>query len=161
MRESLTSVTISPFEASEAAQVTSLISRSDFECGPDLPTIGICAKLDGLVVGYVGASITYGANAFVHILVVDEVARKYKIGIALIRAIVYHLDSLGVKRIEANVEEDNFDALNLFKEIGMEFRPIVLIEAPVEKIKNYLDDHQNRERRELPPTSQKGSQTDS
>jgi GNAT superfamily N-acetyltransferase len=122
------SVTIVSFQDVHKKDVIKLISDNDFEVGDNLPTLGLVALYQNNVIGYIGASKTYGHNALVTIVVVHKVARKMKVGISLMKAMAKLLKENGVERFEAWVEEDNMDAIVLYAKMKLEMRKVYLIE---------------------------------
>jgi GNAT superfamily N-acetyltransferase len=121
-------VIIAPFQETHKKEVIRLISDNDFEVGNSLPTLGLVALYQNNVIGYIGASKTYGRNGLVTIVVVHKVARKMKVGISLMKAMAKLLKENGVERFEAWVEEDNVDAIVLYAKMKLEMRKVYLIE---------------------------------
>lgn len=122
----------------DSRDIITLIRQNDFSCGEDLPE-GFVAKLDKAVIAYIGYEYTYGANAYVYMFVVNEVARGMGIGIALIKALVTQCKTDGIKRIEATVDHESTRAIKLYKELGVSLRPVMLIEAMVDDLSQRLE----------------------
>jgi len=127
-------VQITDYNESYRYQVLKLIEQDDFEVGTDLPLIGLVALFKGTVIGYIGASPTYGRNVLVTIVVVHPVARKMKIGLGLMKAMAYELKKRGYARFEAWVDEENINAIVIYAKMGIELRKGYILEGILDNI---------------------------
>lgn len=114
--------------------VCNLIISEGFTCGENLPGLGLVAVFEGQVIGYIGYSITYPNNAFIHMLVVSPAARKIGIGTRLINEAMRCLIYAGIKRIEATVDFESREAIRMYEKLGAKMRPVMLIEALTDEI---------------------------
>lgn len=127
-------IQISQYDVSHHNEVVQLIDLCDFECGEALPTIGKVALFRGKVVGYIGASPTYGENAWVSIVVVNKAARGLGIGLGLMKAMLDEFKHRGIKRFEAYTEDDNIRALEIYAKMGLTLKKGWLIEGYTDDI---------------------------
>ena len=130
-------VVIKEYKDQHLEAVRSIILSQDFDCSSTLPPIGFIACVKDIVVGYIGAHLTYGTNAFVDIVSVTEPAQRFGIGILLMKVMTEKLLSLGVTDVEAIVSEESTKAISIFDHLGFTFRKVYHIEGnlPCLKIK--------------------------
>lgn len=127
-------ILILPYDVHHHDEVVQLIDLCDFECGEALPTIGKVALFKGRVVGYIGASPTYGENAWVSIVVVNKAARGLGVGLGLMKAMLNEFKSRGIKRFEAHTGDDNLRALEIYAKMGLTLKKGWLIEGYTDDI---------------------------
>lgn len=139
----MTQISILPYNKElHIDQVIQLILDNDFECGDTLPDMGFVALYDHVVVGYVGGYKSYGVNAFINMLVVNEAAREMKIGMALCRAMLNELRALGIQRFEAIVHQDSSEAIKLYNSLGINIRfDTLVLDGLVNNVIRRIDDY--------------------